>query len=143
MTQQAKKGDKVQVNYKGTLEDGTVFDSSEGRAPLDVTLGAGMVIPGFDAALNGMEVGEKKSVLIPVDQAYGPHSAEMVMQIPKGQVPPDLKPEIGQKLQMGGAAGELMVVEVVDVTDEFLVVDANPPLAGKDLTFDLELVAII
>ena len=140
---QAKRGDKVQVNYKGYLEDGTIFDSSEGKKPLDVVLGSGTVIPGFDTALSGMEVGEKKTVTIPMDQAYGNHNAEMVMQVPKSEIPPDLKPEIGQKLQVGGAAGELMAVEVIDLTDEFIVLDANPPLAGKDLTFDLELVAIL
>ncbi len=140
--EQAKKGDKVQVNYKGYLEDGTIFDSSEGKDPLDVTLGTGKVIPGFEAALTGMEVGEKKTVNIPMEQAYGVHNAEMVMQIPKEQIPPDLKPEIGQKLQVGGPNGEAMMVEVIDLTDEFIILDANPPLAGKDLTFDLELVAI-
>ncbi|HIQ37768.1 MAG TPA: peptidylprolyl isomerase [Desulfocapsa sulfexigens] len=140
---QAKKGDKVQVNYKGYLDDGTIFDSSEGKDPLDVTLGSGAVIPGFDAALTGMEVGDKKTVKIPMDQAYGNHNAEMVMQIPKSQIPPDLKPEIGDKLQVGGPSGELMAVEVLDIDDEFIVLDANPPLAGKDLTFDLELVAIV
>ncbi len=139
---QAKKGDKVQVNYKGYLEDGTIFDSSEGKTPLDVVLGSGAVIPGFDAALTGMAVGDRKTVKIPMEQAYGPHNAEMVMQVPKSQVPPDLKPEVGQKLQVGGTAGEVMMVEVIDVTDEFVILDANPPLAGKDLTFDLELVAI-
>lgn len=140
---QAKKGDKVQVNYKGYLEDGSIFDSSEGKSPLDVTLGSGAVIPGFDAALTGMAVGDKKTVKIPMDQAYGPHNAEMVMQMPKSQIPPDLNPEVGQTLQVGGAAGEVMMVEVIDLTDEFIVLDANPPLAGKDLTFDLELVAIV
>ena len=140
---QAKKGDKVQVIYKGYLEDGTIFDSSEGKPPLDVTLGSGMVIPGFDAALVGMAAGDKKTVNIPMDQAYGNHNAEMVMQMPKNQVPPDLKPQIGDKLQVGGPNGELMAVEVIDIDDDFVVLDANPPLAGKDLTFDLELVAIV
>lgn len=139
----AKKGDKVQVNYKGYLKDGSIFDSSDGKPPLDVTLGSGMVIPGFDAALVGMEVGDKKTVQIPMEQAYGVHNAEMVMQIPKEQIPPDLKPEVGQKLQVGGPNGEAMQVEVLDLTDEFIVLDANPPLAGKDLIFDLELVAIV
>lgn len=139
---QAKKGDKVQVHYKGTLADGTVFDSSEDKPPLDVTLGSGMVIPGFDEALTGMAVGEKKTVNIPVDKAYGPHNAEMVMQMPASQIPSDLNPEIGQKLQVGGTGGEVMMVEVVDLNDEFIVLDANPPLAGKDLTFELELVTI-
>jgi peptidylprolyl isomerase len=138
----AKKGDKVKVHYKGYLEDGTIFDSSEGKDPLAVTLGSGAVIPGFDAALLGMETGDTKTVLIPMDQAYGQHNAEMVMQMPKSQIPPDLTPEIGDKLEVGGASGELMMVEVLDIDDEFIVLDANPPLAGKDLTFDLELVAI-
>jgi len=140
---QAKKGDKVKVHYKGYLEDGTIFDSSEGKDPLGVTLGSGAVIPGFDAALIGMETGDKKTVLIPMDQAYGQHNAEMVMQMPKSQIPSDLTPEIGDKLEVGGASGELMMVEVIDIDDEFIVLDANPPLAGKDLTFDLELVASI
>lgn len=140
--EQSKKGDKVQVHYTGTLDDGTVFDSSDGRDPLDVKLGSGMVIPGFDEALIGMEVGEKKIVTIPYENAYGPHNAEMVMQVPIDQVPDDMEPEIGQKLQVGGAAGEVMQVEVLDVTDDFIVLDANPPLAGKNLTFEMELVTI-
>jgi len=140
--EQSKKGDKVQVHYTGTLDDGTVFDSSEGKSPLDVKLGSGMVIPGFDEALTGMEVGEKKIVTIPYENAYGPHNAEMVMQIPIDQVPEDMEPEIGQKLQVGGAGGEVMQVEVLDVTDDFIVLDANPPLAGKNLTFEMELVTI-
>ncbi|MBU0944212.1 MAG: peptidylprolyl isomerase [Proteobacteria bacterium] len=139
---QAKNGDKVQVHYKGTLKDGTVFDTSEGKPPLNVTVGSGQVIPGFDVALLGMKVGEKKTVVIAVDQAYGPHNPEMVMQLPANQIPPDLNPEIGQRLEVGGAGGEVMVVEVVDLNDEFIVLDANAPLAGKELTFELELVAI-
>ncbi|MBU0960885.1 MAG: FKBP-type peptidyl-prolyl cis-trans isomerase, partial [Proteobacteria bacterium] len=93
-------------------------------------------------ALTGMKVGEKKTVLIPVDKAYGPHNEDMVMQLPANQIPPDLNPEIGQRLQVGGTGGEVMVVEVVDLNDEFIVLDANAPLAGKDLIFDLEMVAI-
>jgi len=139
---QCKKGDNVKVNYTGTLEDGTVFDSSEGKDPLDVKLGSGMVIPGFDAALTGMEVGEKKTVTIPYENAYGPHNAEMVMQVPIDQVPEDLSPEIGQKMEVGGAEGQLMSVEVLDITDDFIILDANPPLAGKNLIFALELVSI-
>ncbi len=140
---QCKKGDNVKVNYTGTLDDGTVFDSSEGNDPLDVKLGAGMVIPGFDEALTGMEVGEKKTVTIPYENAYGPHNAEMVMQVPITQVPEGLNPEIGQKMQVGGTGGEAMPVEVLDITDDFIILDANPPLAGKNLTFALELVAIV
>ncbi len=138
----SKKGDKVQVHYTGTLEDGTVFDSSEGRAPLDVVLGSGGVIQGFDEALTGMAVNEKKTVTIPYEKAYGAHNAEMVMQIPINQVPPDLNPQIGDKMQVGGPGGEVMNVEVLDITDDFIVLDANPPLAGKNLTFAIEMVAI-
>jgi len=139
---QTKKGDTVQVHYTGTLPDETVFDSSEGKNPLEVKLGSGAVIPGFDEALTGMEVGEKKTVTIPYANAYGPHNAEMVMQIPVDQVPKDMNPEIGDKMEVGGAAGEVMPVTVLDITDDFIVLDANPPLAGQNLTFAIELVAI-
>ena len=139
---QSKNGDNVKVHYTGTLADGTVFDSSEGKDPLDVKLGSGTVIPGFDTALTGMEVGEKKTVTIPYENAYGPHNAEMVMQIPITEVPEDMSPEIGDKMQVGGAAGETMAVTVLDITDDFIVLDANPPLAGQNLTFALELITI-
>lgn len=139
---QSKKGDSIKVHYTGTLTDGTVFDSSEGKDPLEVTLGSGAVIPGFDAALTGMEVGEKKTVTIPYKKAYGPHNAEMVMQIPVSQVPEDMSPKIGNKMQVGGAAGEVMTVTVLDITDDFIVLDANPPLAGENLTFAIEMIAI-
>jgi len=140
---QCKKGDTIQVHYKGTLADETVFDSSEGKEPMKVKLGSGAVIAGFDEALTGMEVGEKKTVTIPYAKAYGPHNAEMVMQIPVDQVPEDMSPEIGDKMEVGGAAGEVMPVTILDITDDFIVLDANPPLAGQDLTFALELVAIV
>jgi peptidylprolyl isomerase len=139
---QAKNGDNVKINYKGTLADGTVFDSSEGRDPLAFIIGSGQVIPGFEEAVTGMRVGEKKNVTIPCDKAYGPRNEQMVICAPKSQVPPDLDPQVGQQLQMGGPNGELIMVNVVEVTDEHVKLDANPPLAGKDLTFDIELVAI-
>ncbi len=139
---QCKKGDTVKVHYTGTLDDGTVFDSSDGKDPLKVKLGSGMVIPGFDEALTGMEVAEKKTVIISYENAYGPHNAEMVMQVPIDQVPADMKVEIGQRMEVGGADGEVMPVEVLDITDDFIVLDANPPLAGKNLTFEMELIAI-
>jgi len=138
----AKDGDKVKIHYKGTLEDGTVFDSSEGREPLEFAIGSGQVIVGFDEAVRGMEVGQKKNVTIPVDKAYGPRNEDMVMEVPKDQVPPDLNPEVGMKLQMGGANGEIILVSVVDVTESHITLDANPPLAGKDLNFDIELVEV-
>lgn len=139
---QAKKGDSVKIHYTGTLEDGTVFDSSAGRDPLVFTIGGGQVIVGFDEAVQGMAIGDKKKVTIPSHKAYGEKNEELVIQVPRDQVPPDLNPEVDQKLQMGGPNGELIVVTVVDVTDEIVVLDANPPLAGKDLIFDLELVEI-
>lgn len=139
---QAKNGDTVKIHYTGTLNDGTVFDSSAGREPLSFTLGSGMVIPGFDAAVLGMKKGESKTVNIPADQAYGPRNEQMVISVPRDQVPPDLSPELGMKLQMGGPNGEVVVVEVVEVADQHILLDANPPLAGKDLNFALELVEI-
>ena len=139
---EAKNGDKVKIHYTGTLEDGTTFDSSEGRDPLEFEIGSGQVIVGFDEAVIGMSAGESKSVTIPVEKAYGQRNEELIMSAPRDQVPPDITPEVGQKLQMGGPNGELIVVEVVDVTDEAITLDANPPLAGKDLNFDIELVEI-
>ena len=139
---QAKKGDSVKIHYTGTLEDGTVFDSSAGRDPLDFTLGSGQVIVGFDEAVLGMSIGDKKKVTISSHKAYGEKNEDLVIEVPKDQVPPDLNPEVGQKLQMGGPNGELVVVTVVEVNDAVVILDANPPLAGKPLIFDLELVAI-
>ena len=139
---QAKKGDSVKIHYTGTLEDGAVFDSSAGRDPLLFTLGGGQVIVGFEEAILGMAIGDKKKVTIPSHKAYGEKNEAMIIQVPLAQVPPDLNPEVDQKLQMGGPNGEVVVVTVVDVTDEVVVLDANPPLAGMDLTFDLELVEI-
>ena len=139
---QAKKGDSVKIHYTGKLADGTVFDSSAGRDPLDFTLGGGQVIAGFEEAVLGMVIGDKKKVTIPAHKAYGEKNEEMVIEVPRSQVPPDLNPEVDQKLQMGGPNGELIVVTVVEVNDEVVILDANPPLAGKDLTFELELMAI-
>lgn len=138
----AQHGDTVKIHYTGTLDDGTVFDSSEGRDPLEFTLGGGQVIPGFDEGVTGMSIGESKSVHIEPEKAYGQRKEEMVMSVPIEQVPPDLNPEVGQKLQMGGPEGQLVVVEVVEISDTSVTLDANPPLAGKALNFDIELVAI-
>jgi peptidylprolyl isomerase len=124
------------------LADGTVFDSSDGRPPLEVVLGSGEVIAGFEEALVGMGQGDKKTVAIPVEKAYGAHDPNMVMEVPVEHVPPDFTPELGQKLEVGGANGELMVVVVREITDTHIYLDANPPLAGQELIFDLELVEI-
>ncbi|OKY74864.1 MAG: peptidylprolyl isomerase [Desulfobulbaceae bacterium DB1] len=137
-----KKGDSVRIHYTGTLQDGTVFDSSANREPLAFTLGAGQVIPGFEDAVMGMKQGESKKVTIPVEKAYGPRNEELIMPFPRNQVPPDLDPQVGQNLQLGGPNGEPIMVSVAEITDEHIILDANPPLAGKELTFDIELVAI-
>jgi len=139
---QAQQGDTVKIHYTGTLDDGTVFDSSEGHDPLEFTLGSGQVIVGFDEAVTGMKSGEKKQVNIPADKAYGERNEEMVLQAPRDQVPADIQPEVGQQLEMGGPNGESVIVRVTEVTDEYITLDANPPLAGKDLNFAIELVAI-
>ena len=138
----AKQGDTVHIHYSGSLEDGTVFDSSAERDPLSFTIGSGQVIPGFEEAVLGMAIDDKKNVTIPVDKAYGPRNEELVMTVPKDQVPPDLNPEVGQKLQMQGPNNTPVVVEVTEVVEEHIKLDANPPLAGKDLIFDIELVEI-
>jgi len=139
---QAKNGDTVKIHYTGTLDDGTIFDSSEGRDPLAFTIGSGQVIPGFEEAVTGMAVDEKKNVTIPSDKAYGPRNEELLINVPRDQVPPDIEPEEGMRLQMQGPQNQPVVVVIAEVTDEHVILDANPPLAGKDLTFDIELVEI-
>ncbi|MBC7893224.1 MAG: peptidylprolyl isomerase [Sphingobacteriaceae bacterium] len=140
---QAKSGDTVQVHYTGRLEDGSVFDSSDGRDPLEFQLGSGMVIPGFDQGLTGMTVGEKKTIHIPADEAYGPVNEEMILQIERAQIPPDLPLELGMQLNMHqDGNGQVVPVKVVEVTDESVTLDANHELAGKTLIFDLELVGV-
>lgn len=138
---QAKAGDTVRIHYTGTLQDGTVFDSSEGRDPLQFTLGAGQVIPGFDAAVAGMEVGATRTVTIVAEEAYGPRRDDMILAIPRDQVPPNMNPEVGEQLQVGQGE-ERFLVTVAEVTEREIVLDGNHPLAGEDLTFALELVSI-
>jgi len=139
---EAKKGDAVKVHYTGKLEDGTVFDSSVSREPLGFTLGDGNMIKGFDAAVYGMVVGDKKTVNIPAVEAYGERRDDMMIEVPISQVPPNIQPEIGQQLVLQGQGGQPMPVTVVDLTDEKIVLDANHDLAGKDLIFEIELVTI-
>ena len=133
------RGDNVKVNYTGTLNDGTVFDKSAQGEPLSFAVGSGQVIAGFDEAVMGMAVGESKVVHIPVDKAYGVRNEELVMQVPIEQVPPDLKPEIGLRLEMGGMNGEIIRVMVTDISATHITLDANQPLAGNDLTFHSDL----
>jgi peptidylprolyl isomerase len=139
---QAQQGNTVLVHYKGTLPDGTLFDSSEGRDPLSFQLGSGMVIKGFDDGVSGMIIGEKKTIHIPNEEAYGPVNPDMVVEFPRAQIPADIPLEIGGTLNMHQDGGHVMPVVVKKVTDEVVVLDANHPLAGQDLTFELELVSI-
>jgi len=139
---QAKNGDTVKIHYTGRLQDGTVFDSSSEREPLQFNIGSGQVIPGFEEAVTGMEIGEKKTALIPFDKAYGKRDPSMVMVVDRKHVPAEIDPEVGQRLQIGSPSGELIAVTVIEVNVENITLDANPPLAGEDLTFDLELVEI-
>jgi len=139
---QAKNGDNVKIHYDGSLDDGTRFDSSVGRDPLEFTLGSGQVIPGFDNAVAGMAVGEKKSIRIPSDEAYGEHSEELIQQVPKSALPEEMEVSVGMPLQATGPAGEVVNMMVIEINEDSIQVDANHPLAGKALNFDIELVAL-
>jgi peptidylprolyl isomerase len=139
---QAKQGDTVKVHYTGKLDDGTVFDSSVERGPLEFTLGAGNVIAGFEQAVTGMNQGESKTVTIPSEEAYGPHRPEMEVQVGRKQFPPDLNPQVGQQLQVKQGDGEVLIVLVTGLTGDKVTLDANHPLAGKDLTFEIELLEV-
>jgi peptidylprolyl isomerase len=138
----AKDGDNVKVHYTGTLEDGSTFDSSKGNEPLEFTVGEGKLIQGFEDAVRGMQVGQTKTVTIPAEDAYGPHRDDLFLAVERSQMPEGLNPEVGQQLQMRQANDVTMVVTVADVSDTTVTIDANHPLAGKDLTFEIELVAI-
>jgi len=140
---EAKLGDTVRVHYTGKLEDGTVFDSSLDRDPVEFTLGAGQVIPGFEQAVVGMSPGESKTVEVPAEQAYGPYREELVQEIDRELVPEELKLEVGQQLVLRLSPGRSIRVTVTKLTESKVTLDANHPLAGKDLTFDLQLVEII
>lgn len=140
---QANKGDTVRIHYTGRLTDGTQFDSSEGRAPLEFQLGSGQIIAGLDQQIEGMSVGEKATVTIPAAQAYGEHHPEGVQSLPRERIPADVDVSLGARLQATSADGQQMTLTVVDVNDEAVTVDANHPLAGKDLVFDVELVEVV
>ncbi|MGD8605448.1 MAG: peptidylprolyl isomerase [Candidatus Zixiibacteriota bacterium] len=139
---QAKSGDKVKVHYTGKLEDNTVFDSSKDRPPLEFTIGSGSIIPGFENAVIGMETGQSKTFTIPPDEAYGQPRDELKMEVNKSDFPDDITPEVGQQLQMKRADGNVVNVVVANMEGEKVTLDANHPLAGKALTFDIELVEI-
>jgi len=139
---QVNAGDKVQLHYTGTLADGSTFDSSEGRDPLEFTVGSGQIIPGLDKAIPGMVVGDKKTVVIPAEEAYGESHPDAVQAIPRSNVPAEIPLEVGLQLQMQSPSGQVVPVTVVSITEEEVTLDANHPLAGKELTFAIELVSI-
>jgi peptidylprolyl isomerase len=142
-TGQAKNGDTVQVNYTGKLADGTVFDSSVGGNPLEFTIGKGLVIPGFEKAVMGMKIGEKKTVTIPANEAYGPSRADFIFEVPREKLTNVTNPQVGQQLKSTQNDGSLITAIITKVTDTIVTVDANHALAGKDLTFELELLKIL
>src|SRR5687768_16839464 len=126
--QQVKNGDTVQVHYHGKLNDGSTFDSSEGREPLEFKVGEGHVIKGFDDAVLNMGIGEKKTVNIPVDEAYGPKNPEMMMEYPKSDFPDDMAPVAGMQLQMSDNSGNVFPVVITEVREDVVLLDANHPL---------------
>ena len=140
---QAQTGDLVKVHFTGRLADGTIFDTSMEREPLEFTLGEGELIPGFEQAVLGMTTGESRTATILADQAYGPHRAERVIDVERHHLPSDLQPELGQRLQMTRPDGTTINVVVTTITETQVTLDANHPLAGHDLIFDLILVEIL
>lgn len=136
-------GDHIKVHYTGTLDDGSVFDSSVDREPLEFTAGAGQMIKGFDAAVIGMKVGEVKTVTIPAEDAYGVHDDELILSFSKDELPEGVDPKVGDEIPLSGPGGRIINAPVIEVTDTTIIVDANHRLAGKDLTFEIELVELI
>ena len=139
---QVKNGDTVKVHYAGRLTDGSTFDSSDGREPLEFEVGSGMVIKGFDEGVLGMEVGDKKTLNIPAEEAYGDINPEMLYEFPKEHLPKDMEFEIGMGLNMTNELGEVIQVVVTDIKEDSIILDHNHPLAGESLVFDIELVEI-
>jgi len=139
----AKKGDTVKVHYSGSFADGTVFDTSEGKEPLEFTIGAGDVIPGFDNAVVGMATGDNKEIQVPMTDAYGPRHDDLVLTIEREHLPMESDPVEGMMLQAHLKDGQTVMVQVTDVTDDSITLDANHPLAGRDLTFQITLMEIV
>jgi FKBP-type peptidyl-prolyl cis-trans isomerase 2 len=138
-----KQGDTVRVHYTGKLNDGSTFDSSKNRDPLEFTLGERKIIPGFENAVEGMKQGEEKTEKIPYQQAYGERREELVFKVEREQFPADVTPETGQRLQMNQKNGQVVPVTVTEVNDQMVTLDANHPLAGEDLTFTIRVVEIV
>lgn len=140
---QVKAGDKIKVHYHGKLTNGQTFDSSEGREPLEFEVGSGQVIKGFDDGVTGMAVGDKKTIEIPADEAYGPRNEEMVIDMPKERFPAEMVLELGMPLMMTDGQGQNFQVVITEIKENTVMLDANHPLAGQTLIFDLELVEIV
>ena len=138
----AKAGDAVQVHYTGKLADGEVFDSSEGREPLGFSLGSGNVIPGFENAILGMQIGEVKDVVIPVNEAYGERHEQMIQTVPRDQMDLGVEPEVGMTVELHSESGEVIPLVISEVTETTVTVDGNHPLAGQELHFNIRLVEI-
>lgn len=138
----AKSGDTVRVHYTGKLEDGTQFDSSAGKDPLEFSIGAGEVLPAFDSAVEGMAVGDSKSVNIEAAEAYGRRHEQLIQDVPREHLPDDMQPAVGMQLQAQGQDGQPIKLVVTEVKEETITVDGNHPLAGRDLDFDIKLVDI-
>jgi len=141
--EQVKDGDVVKVHYTGKLTNGEQFDSSTGREPLEFTVGAGQMIKGFDAAMPGMKVGEKKTINILPEDAYGVKDEQAIIEFPKENIPKEMKPEVGMQLQLRNENGQPFPVTIAEIKDDVIVLDANHSLAGKELVFDIELVEIL
>lgn len=141
--QQAKNGDKVKVHYHGRLTSGETFDSSAGRQPLEFEVGSGMVIKGFDDGVTGMKVGDKKTINIPAESAYGEKNPDMLIEYPKSQFPENIDLQVGTDLMMSSASGQQFQVKIAGIKDDVVILDANHPLAGEELIFDIELVEIV
>ena len=139
---EAKVGSNVKVHYTGSLPDGTVFDSSESKDPIEFKVGSGQVIPGFEQAIVGMTKGDQKKVTIPSEAAYGPKMDDLIAEIERKEFPEDIELHVGQRLQLGDQEGEMVIFSVIGLTDNLVTIDANHPLAGQDLTFDIELVDV-
>ena len=141
--QKAKQGDKVKVHYTGKLLNGEQFDSSTGREPLEFTVGAGQMIKGFDEAIPGMGIGDKKTINIAPENAYGEKIQDAIIEFPKENIPADMKLEIGMQLQLRNQEGQPIPVTITEIKDDVIILDANHMLAGKELIFDIELVEIV
>ena len=142
VAQTAQKGDTVAVHYTGTLEDGEVFDSSRDRDPLEFEVGSGQVIPGFDRAVEGLEVGESREVTLQPEEGYGEPREDLVVDVDRSQFPDESEPEVGRQVQVQVAPGQNRIATITGIEDKSVTLDLNHPLAGKPLTFDVELVEI-